>query len=101
MSNVVFSCHSCGNPVPLGLGEKVHRRDECSQCGADLHCCRNCRFFDPTRNNECAETQAERVVDKGASNFCEYFEPRTKVDLVGRKAGGGDGAKKSFDDLFK
>ncbi len=100
MSNVVFSCHSCGNPIPLGLGEKVFRRDACTKCDADLHCCRNCRFFDTTRNNECAEPQAERVVDKSASNFCDYFEPRTRIDLIGKKAGGSD-AKKAFDDLFR
>lgn len=56
--------------------------------------------MDPSRNNECAEPQSDRVVDKTASNFCDYFEPRTKVDLAGRKAGGA-GAKQSFDDLFK
>jgi hypothetical protein len=100
MSDVVFSCHSCGATVPLELGEKVSRREECPGCGADLHCCRNCRFFDPGRNNECAEPQSERVVDKTQSNFCDYFEVRTKVDLAGRRAGGAS-SKKQFDDLFK
>lgn len=82
------------------FGEKVSRRDECKRCSADLHCCRNCRFFDPSRNNECAEPQADRVVDKAQSNFCEYFEPRTKIDLTGRKAG-NQGSRQQFDDLFK
>ena len=87
MSDVVFSCHSCGAAVPIEFGEKVSRRDECRTCGADLHSCRNCRFFDPGRNNECAEPQADRVVEKTQANFCEYFEPRTRVDLAGRRAG--------------
>jgi hypothetical protein len=100
MSDVVFSCHSCGATVPLEFGEIISRRQECARCGADLHCCRNCRFFDPARNNECAEPQSDRVVDKAASNFCDYFEVRTKVDLAGRRAG-GESSKKRFDDLFK
>lgn len=100
MSDVVFGCHSCGTTVPVGFGEKIGWRDECPSCGTDLHCCRNCRFMDPSRNNECAEPQSDRVVDKIASNFCDYFEPRTKVDLAGRKAG-GTGTKQNFDDLFK
>jgi hypothetical protein len=27
-------------------------------------------------NNQCRETQAERVIDKQRANFCEYFSPR-------------------------
>ncbi len=100
MSEVVFTCHSCGAAAPLSLGENVSRRDECNRCGADLHCCRNCRFFDPARNNECAEPQSDRVVDKAQSNFCDYFEPRTKVDLSGGQSR-PDNARQAFDDLFK
>jgi hypothetical protein len=100
MSDVIFTCHSCGVTVSLEFGEKVSRREECPGCGADLHCCRNCRFFDTGRNNQCAEPQSERVVDKAQSNFCDYFETRTKVDLAGRRAGGVS-SKNQFDDLFK
>jgi hypothetical protein len=100
MSDVVSNCHSCGAAVPVGLGEKVGRRDECERCGADLHCCQNCRFFDLSRNNECAEPQSERVVDKTASNFCDYFEPQTKTELAGGGVG-GVGSNQQFDDLFK
>ncbi len=80
-------------------GDKVSRRDECSGCGADLRCCRNCRYFDPSKNNQCAEPSADWVSDKEIPNFCDWFEPRTTVDLVGRKSGTQD-AKKAFDDLF-
>jgi hypothetical protein len=100
MSDVIFACHSCGATVPLEFGEKVSRREECPGCDADLHCCRNCRFFDPGRNNQCAEPQSERVVDKAQSNFCDYFEARTRLDLAGRRAGGAS-SKNQFDDLFK
>jgi hypothetical protein len=39
----------------------------------DLRCCRQCRFYDTTLANQCREPQAERVSDKTAANFCDYF----------------------------
>ncbi len=68
-------CHRCGTAI--GAVERVGRRDTCLQCGSDLHCCRNCRFYVPGHHNDCLETQAERQVDKQAGNFCEYFSFRT------------------------
>ncbi len=101
MNSLALSCQHCGHQLKLAAGMKIHRRDACDSCGADLHCCRNCRFFDPDKSNQCAEPQAELVQDKEQSNFCDYFEPRTSVDLVNRSQGGGDAARKSFDALFK
>ena len=68
---MIGACHHCSAPI-VGR-ERIGRRDACSQCGSDLHCCRNCRFHAPGRHNDCLETQAERQVDKAAGNFCEYF----------------------------
>jgi len=74
-------CHQCGHDI--GRLERVGRRDTCLHCGADLHCCLNCAFYDAVRHNQCREPQAERQVDKTAGNFCEYFSfrrgPRTGV----------------------
>ena len=81
---------------------KVQRRDTCVGCGADLHSCVHCRFFDPARNNQCSEPEAEWVSDKESANFCGYFEPRTSVNLTAR--GGANkqtGARSAFDALFK
>ena len=100
MSNVVFGCHSCGETIALALGDAVGRQDVCARCDSDLHCCRNCRFFDPAKSNQCSEPQAEWVSDKERANFCGYFEPRTKIDLV-RKGGGSTDVRKKFDDLFR
>ncbi len=82
--------------------EKVQRLDTCANCGADLHSCVHCRYFDPGRSNECSESQAEPVRDKERSNFCGYFEPRTSVDLTAR--GGRNrttDARAAFHDLFR
>lgn len=64
-------CFACKKE--LKIMDRVGRRDTCS-CGADLHCCRNCQFYDPGSYNECHEPVADRVVDKTISNFCEYFK---------------------------
>ena len=66
-------CRSCGGDA--GVAERVGRRDTCPRCGVDLHACRQCRFHDATAYNECREPQAERVLDKTHSNFCDYFAP--------------------------
>ena len=101
MTNVVMNCHSCGETVRLLPGQKIMRKDTCARCDEDLHCCRNCRFFDPGKHNQCAETQAEWVSDKDRANFCDYFEAKTSVDLVQRTVARADDAQKQFDGLFK
>jgi len=101
MNDVALHCHECGTAVKLLPGMKIARTETCGKCDADLHCCRNCRFFDPGRHNQCAETQAEWVQEKSRANFCDYFEPRTGILLVQRTGGGTDDARKKFDSLFK
>ena len=101
MTNVVLNCHSCGEQFPLHPGDKIARADTCASCGLHMHSCRNCRHFDPSKNNQCAEPQAEWVSDKERANFCDYFEPRTSVDLVRRSRSTPDVAAKAFDSLFK
>lgn len=70
-SLVCFSCHK-----ENGLTGNVGRRDECQHCGADLHVCKNCDFYDPKAYNECRENQADVVREKERANFCDYFTPR-------------------------
>ncbi len=77
---------------------KPGRRDICDHCGMDLHCCLNCQFHDNTSYNECREPQAERVLEKESSNFCDYFQFKdTSITDQIKKSDN----KKSFDDLFK
>ncbi len=78
-------CHSC--KAVLELDRRPARADTCTKCLADLKCCKNCKFYDTNSYNECRETQAERVVIKDRSNFCDYFQFRddeeSSEDLVG------------------
>jgi hypothetical protein len=64
-------CFRCGSVIPEEA--PVLRESECERCSEDLHCCRNCRFYEPAVSNQCSEPLAEWVADKERSNFCEYF----------------------------
>ena len=88
------SCHRCGRDI--GTVERVGRRDACLGCGADLHCCRNCDFYDVTMHNQCRETQAERQVDKECGNFCDYFHfAESRPGAAPQKS-----ARAALDELF-
>ncbi len=80
----VEACWRCG--AAIEARDRIGRRDACLACGSDLHCCRNCRFHDPTMNNECREPQAERQVDKERGNFCDWFSLRGAVGAVDKGA---------------
>jgi hypothetical protein len=88
-------CHRCGRDI--GALERVGRRDACLGCGGDLHCCRNCRFFDVACHNQCREPQAERQVDKERGNFCEYF---SFAETAGGGPAAGAAARAALDALF-
>ena len=94
-------CQNCGREIKV-IG-KVVRGDECAHCKAEMHCCKNCRFFDPGKNNQCSETQAEYVRDKVRDNFCEFFEPNRNVPLNERSAevARTENARKGVDKLFR
>jgi hypothetical protein len=68
-------CWKCGaslEELPLPLG----RSAECKACGAYLHVCRLCEFYDPRVAKSCREPIAEEVQDKERANFCDYFQAR-------------------------
>jgi hypothetical protein len=96
-------CHHCGGEVHLSSA--LQRTDSCTVCLSDLKCCLNCRFFDPSSNNQCREPQAEWCPDKEKANFCEFFE-FLETSPLGRPGMGGahsekDRARSAFDSLFR
>jgi hypothetical protein len=73
------------------------------KCGADLHTCGNCRFFDTTTLWECRENIPVRVSPKHARNECALFQPKVVRDLAADKSRQPvtpDDARKAFDALF-
>jgi len=86
-------CFACNAELSLAAGERIGFRDECTHCGGDLHCCRNCRHHDPSAYNECRESSSERVADRERANRCDYFSPTDRE-------GGSDGARQeALDEL--
>lgn len=79
-------CWKCGASLE-DMSLPLRRLDECRACGAELHACRLCEFFDPAVAKSCREPVAEEVKDKTRANFCDYFRPR-----AGAYAGVADGA---------
>lgn len=96
--SAVLNCWKCGAgldglPVPLG------RRDECPACGADLHVCRMCEFYDTSVAKSCREPIAEEVTDKERCNFCDYFRARPSAH-DSAAAAAGDAARAELEALF-
>ena len=92
---VKLKCFSCSAELSFPAG--IARRDECEQCGADVHVCKNCRFYDENSHNECREPSAEVEREKERANFCDYFE-------AGDGAGSGEvkeGLLAAAEALFK
>ncbi len=86
-------CHQCGEPYR----EKVSPgfRETCLQCGAALHCCANCRFYDANARPWCREPQAREEMpgDAVVDNRCSFF-------LFGeRDAGAAERARKAREGL--
>jgi|APSaa5957512535_1039671.scaffolds.fasta_scaffold355371_2 hypothetical protein len=92
-----FSCKVCKKEITLDT--KISFREDCNHCGADLHSCIHCGFYDTSAYNECHETSADRVVEKEKANYCEYFVVNTKNGDSANTA--KDDAKSKLDDLFK
>ena len=91
-------CHKCLEY--LEIKTPVGRKYACPSCGSDLRCCLNCAFNAPGTYNECKEPQAERMVEKERSNFCDYFVFRDATS--GHQAkDAGDPAKAKLASLFK
>ncbi len=70
-----LSCWKCGASL-AELTLPLRRLEECLACGAELHVCRLCEFYDTSVAKSCREPVAEEVKDKTRANFCDYFRPR-------------------------
>jgi hypothetical protein len=97
-----FKCNQCSQ-IRHNLGE-LTSEETCHACGADLHTCGNCRFFDATTLWECRENIPVRVIGKQKKNECTFFQPKIVKDLAadkGKQPMSENDARKAFDALFK
>jgi hypothetical protein len=89
-------CHACGGEMDFIV--KVGREDHCDHCGADLHCCKNCKWYEPGANNDCREDSNVYIPDREKSNFCHLFEYTKEKP---KKQVSKDDIKSKLDALFK
>lgn len=92
----VFRCFSCQRD--LAFAEAPGFRASCDSCHADVHVCKNCRFYDPKVYNECTEPSADVVREKERANFCEFFQP---FDRDGKTGPSKDDLKALAEALFR
>jgi hypothetical protein len=91
-------CAECGAVLPITADSLT----QCPGCRAELHACRQCAHFEPSRRFECTQPIGERIADKRAKNECPAFSLMVTVE---RDTSGGsvrpDDARKAFGNLFK
>lgn len=87
-------CWSCGTGLET---VDFQREGECQGCRKQTHVCRNCRFYEPGRPNDCQEPIAEPVRYKDRANFCDYFEPSSEAYQARPDA---DALRAAADKLF-
>ena len=92
-----MQCYNCQTTIELE--RKPGRNETCPKCTSYLHCCHNCRFYDPPAHNQCREPQADWVKDKEMANFCDFFEAASEI--TSEQASKKDKVLKKLDDLFK
>ena len=100
-----FLCAKCGANLDsiVSTNAQVARSESCISCKNDLHSCIQCANYDIGAYNSCREPQAERVLDKERSNFCDHFKKslsfnKTQINsLENQKAK----ALSELDALFK
>jgi len=90
-------CHFCKKKI--SVEGRVSRSETCPECGYDIHCCMNCRFYDESKHNKCSDPQAEWVSDRERRNYCDYFEINPASEGVDK--GEKENAREKAESLFK
>src|SRR5437868_9943871 len=94
----VSRCAQCGTVLPA----MVENLAQCPKCGAALHTCKQCTYFDPGSRFECRQPVPERVARKDAANNCTYYSMKVTVEKeTSAAAGRVDDARKACENLFK
>lgn len=99
---MAYFCYKCRNELEfiVKVGIIVGRNDTCPHCSSDLHCCKNCRFYDPDRHNECRIPEADFIRDREAANFCHQYEIMVR-DEAPEVDTSEQNARDKLNDLFK
>ncbi|MES2272708.1 MAG: hypothetical protein V4487_00750 [Chlamydiota bacterium] len=101
---ICWKCAKNISEVPVKIGFRA----VCPHCEADLHVCKNCRYYAIGKPNDCLVPGTEYIRDREAFNFCEEFKvkipehPPSSTNQAHRLFGlDGPEKKKDFGSLFK
>lgn len=98
-THTVSRCAQCGTVLTL-ITEPL---GQCPKCGFELHSCKQCSHFDPSRRFECSEPVPERIAKKDVRNECTFFSISVRVEKQTSTGGAArpNDARRAFDSLFK
>ncbi len=95
----VSRCAQCGTLLQT-LTEPL---DRCPKCGFELHSCKQCAYFDPSKRFECMQPVPERIPRKDARNECTFYSISVRVEKETSTPGAGrpSDARQAFENLFR
>lgn len=68
-------CYNCATALPAD----VDFSGKCPKCNSDLHCCKQCAYFEPSTRFQCLKPIPVRIAAKDQANTCELFKARVTV----------------------
>ncbi len=68
-------CYNCSTT----LSADIDFRGNCPKCGAALHCCKQCTYFEPSTRFQCLKPIPVRIAAKDQANECTLFKARVTV----------------------
>jgi hypothetical protein len=101
-------CFNCSTQLPSGIAWTGN----CPKCNTELHCCKQCTYFEPSTRFQCLKPIPVRIALKDKANECTLFAPRVTVARDGNAAAPPPSpvmdppsspadARSAFDRLFK
>src|SRR5262249_30332157 len=105
-------CFNCSTALPAD----IVFTGTCPKCNAELHCCKQCTYFEPSTRFQCLKPIPVRIALKDKANDCSLFAPRVTVAREGTNNGlqpvpppavsapapkNPEDARSAFDRLFK
>lgn len=107
-------CYNCSTTL---MPDNIAFNGLCPKCGAQLHCCKQCSYFEPSTRFQCLKPIPLRIAVKDQANECTLFKPRVTVAREASSSPNGGGqrpagintppprnasdARDAFDRLFK
>jgi hypothetical protein len=98
-THTVSRCAQCGIVLPAG----IEPTGKCPKCGAELHSCRQCTYFDTSSRFECTQPIPVRIARKDERNECTFYSMRVRVEKETSTPSSArpEDARKAFENLFK